>query len=249
MIIGRGLVAKSLKSFAKRDDILIFASGVSNSSDTDSNNYEREEKLLLDQQHTEATLVYFSTCSIFDEDVNKTHYVVHKQKMEKLIEQKFSNYLILRLPSLIGKTDNPNTIFNFLSNSIKNQTNFNVHKHAYRYFVDVDDLEPILNLLFNKRISNETINIAFDNIGIVDMVNKIGRQLDVEPIYNLVNRGSDFEINTSKFDYLQIDDQTEFQSKNINNLIEKYISQYTDHIKNLGSNIENVTFRFIQNQL
>ncbi len=46
MVIGQGLVAKGFSSYQADNNYLVFASGVSNSSDKDIANFEREKKLL-----------------------------------------------------------------------------------------------------------------------------------------------------------------------------------------------------------
>ena len=48
MIVGNGLIAKSfLKKYGKDNNIIIFASGVSNSKETNPDNFKREEDLLV----------------------------------------------------------------------------------------------------------------------------------------------------------------------------------------------------------
>jgi len=92
MIIGRGTIASVLPD---REDLLFFASGVSNSSETNESEYDREINLLLDQDKN-AHLVYFSTLSLF---YNSTRYTQHKKYMEELIKKRFKRYTIMRLGS------------------------------------------------------------------------------------------------------------------------------------------------------
>ena len=68
MVIGNGLLAKSFSNFLDDDSILIFASGVSNSSETRISEFEREYDLLNEKlsKFNSARLIYFSTLSIFD---------------------------------------------------------------------------------------------------------------------------------------------------------------------------------------
>ena len=62
MIIGDGDIASILKGkwFESNDLVIVFASGVSNSKCVDVEEFEREKKLLLDQNKN-LHLVYFST--------------------------------------------------------------------------------------------------------------------------------------------------------------------------------------------
>ncbi len=46
MVIGNGLIGCIFSSFTKNDEIIIFASGVSNSKESNKNEFDREEKLL-----------------------------------------------------------------------------------------------------------------------------------------------------------------------------------------------------------
>ncbi len=68
MIIGNGMMARSFESYRGNSEILIFASGVSNSKDVDEDNFNREVLLLKDviNNNPEKAMVYFSTCSMYD---------------------------------------------------------------------------------------------------------------------------------------------------------------------------------------
>ncbi|MFN5841955.1 MAG: hypothetical protein ACK45G_01855, partial [Bacteroidota bacterium] len=66
MIVGSGLLANAFSSFRSVDDMVIFASGVSNSTSTDRNQYDREVELLRKYINRQAKLIYFSTVSVFD---------------------------------------------------------------------------------------------------------------------------------------------------------------------------------------
>src|ERR1035437_2149422 len=118
MIVGNGLIATTLAGMDHSNHV-IFASGVSNSNETTHSMFQRETDLLLAQDRNK-TLVYFSTCSITDPTVSETSYVKHKIYIENLIKKEFQNYLIIRLPTLIGKTNNPHTFFNHIKNKVIN---------------------------------------------------------------------------------------------------------------------------------
>src|SRR3990167_4350739 len=106
MIIGNGDIASVLPD---RKDLLYFAAGVSNSSETRGSEYEREKNLLLEQDKTKH-IVYFSTLAVF---YSKTRYTEHKQYMEYLIKDNFKHWTIIRLGNITwGK--NPNTLINYL---------------------------------------------------------------------------------------------------------------------------------------
>ena len=111
MIVGKGLIASQFNDWWKEKDVIIFASGVSNSKEVKQSAYQREKHLIKTFFSSEKLFVYFSTCSIFDKTLKKSLYVKHKLEIEKLIKNNFTNYFILRLPNVIGKTKNQNTFF------------------------------------------------------------------------------------------------------------------------------------------
>jgi hypothetical protein len=127
VIVGTGDIARVLPI---RDDLLFFASGVSDSQCTDEHKYDREVRLLLSQDER-AHIVYFSSLAIFFTD---TRYTQHKKYMEALIHENFSNWTILR----IGNIDwgyNPHTLINYLRAHPEAKV-----RDEYRYIVDKDEL-------------------------------------------------------------------------------------------------------------
>ncbi|MCS3867857.1 nucleoside-diphosphate-sugar epimerase [Chryseobacterium ginsenosidimutans] len=161
MIIGSGLIANSLKNIDSEEN-LFFASGVSNSLETRSSEFEREFSLLKKsiEANSNRKLVYFSTLSVNDQSKQDSHYVLHKLEIEDFIKNNCSNYLILRIGNIVGKGGNPNTLFNFLKNQIANNSEFKVHRKARRLLLDIDDIPKFLstNCL---TIKNKTINFAY----------------------------------------------------------------------------------------
>ncbi|MFV0217909.1 hypothetical protein OBJ92_12895 [Empedobacter falsenii] len=73
MIIGKGLIASAFEN-RDREDVVFFASGVSNSLETDVRQFLREENLIRTtiQQYPTQTFVYFSTCSMYVVKINET---------------------------------------------------------------------------------------------------------------------------------------------------------------------------------
>ena len=87
MIIGSGLLARAFTpAFLNRDEVCIYAAGVSNSNCTDAREFEREHQRLgdaLQQSKDLDAFVYFGSCSVFDPHAQKTPYVQHKLMMER----------------------------------------------------------------------------------------------------------------------------------------------------------------------
>lgn len=164
MIIGNGDIAKALK-LVDRDDLLFFASGVSNSQEMREAEYDREEYLLF-RQPKDAHLVYFSSLSIF---YNESRYVTHKMRMEKIIADRFSKFTIVRLGNITWG-DNPNTIINFLRNKIKNNEEFEV-RDEYRYIIDKEEFLHWMRLIPEW---NCEMNITGKRMKVIDIVNEYG---------------------------------------------------------------------------
>ena len=126
-IVGSGFIAKNLRSISshlQRKKAVIYASGISNSKTKNSKDLRREINEILKyirKKKNNNIFIYISTCSITDNNRNKTPYVRNKIKIEKLIKNNLKNYLIIRLPEVAGKNSNKKTITNFLKDKIKNK--------------------------------------------------------------------------------------------------------------------------------
>ncbi len=206
MIIGNGLIANAFNEYRYNDDVLIFASGVSNSMENNENEFNKEYELLKDAISIPSKLVYFSTCSIVDGS-KKTPYILHKIKMEKLITECSNNYLIFRLPIVVGNTNNKNTFFNNIKNKIINKEFIDIYI-TYRYLIDVFDLSKYLPD-FIENDKNLTINVCLNNkMSVIDIVNMMAKELEipinVKYIDSITTKDIDNSYFMSKmsFDYL-----------------------------------------------
>ncbi len=223
MLVGNGLVANALVSYKNNDHVIIFASGVSNSLACDVEQFRREEELISKYFISDALFIYFSTCSIYDPSLSKSAYVLHKLRMEQLIERNFKKYLIIRLPTLVGKTDNPHTFFNSFVNKLKASAPITVYKNASRYLLDVDDLPVIVNLL-EQNVINTKINVVFDNkMPVTEIVNYLHHKLSSKSQIIYENKGTDFTVDNSKFKKLYTDMMPEIKIISFENLVNKYI--------------------------
>lgn len=157
MIIGNGLVANSFKknkNFFK--NTIIFASGLANSQNKNQSEFTREKKLLKKFLLTKKKLIYFSTLDVFRK--KKTAYIKHKINVENVLK-KNKNILIIRLPQLIGKSNNKYTIFNFLNFNLRINKSIRIFVNYYRNFIDVNDLVFHVKKLNKKKINFKIINI------------------------------------------------------------------------------------------
>ncbi len=137
MIVGNGDIAKALP---KRDDLLFFASGVSNSLEARDSEYKREADLLLKQDKNQH-IVYISSLCVF---YLNTRYAKHKRHMEKLVKG-FKTWTIIRLGNIAWGT-NPHTLINYLRNRKKKGKELYI-QDAYRYICDRDEFDYWISMI------------------------------------------------------------------------------------------------------
>lgn len=201
MVIGQGLLAKAFIRYADNNDVVIFASGVSDSSETESGNFLREEEALLEalQGNKEKLFVYFSTCSICDNDMCNSPYILHKMKIEKLIAEKHGCYLIFRLPQVVGVSSNKTTLVNYLYDRIVAEEHFNVWGGAVRHLVDVDDISKIAGYIIdNYMFRNRIITIGSRPYKILELVAMLEKLVGKKAHYRIIDKGTPYEINSSE---------------------------------------------------
>ncbi|SDI57244.1 NAD-dependent epimerase/dehydratase family protein [Chryseobacterium jejuense] len=195
MIIGNGLIANSLKDIDSEDNIF-FASGVSNSLETRSSEFEREFTLLKNtlENTGDRKLIYFSTLSVNDQSKQNSHYVLHKLAMENYIKKNSDNYLILRIGNIVGKGGNPNTLFNYLNNQITNTHKFTVHNKARRLLIDMDDITKFLetNCIL---LGNNIVNCAFPYYyDLKEIIGAIEKKTQQKGIYSESDEGDFYKV-------------------------------------------------------
>lgn len=202
MIIGSGLIAHAFSGmFARREDVCIYAAGVSNSLCTDASEFARERQRLEDAlrqaKHVDA-FVYFGTCSVADFEAQDTPYVRHKLAMEQLVRAHPRN-LILRLPQVAGRTPNPHTLLNFLYARISRSESFELWSRAKRNIIDMADVVAISEqFIANASARNMTVNIAnVVNYPMATIVLAMESVVGKPAVYRTVERGSEYSIDTS----------------------------------------------------
>lgn len=223
MIIGNGMLAKEFREYQDSDDIIIFASGVSNSQEKQIIEFNREKKLLINiiNQIDNRTIVYFSTCSMYDNYFSNNEYVKHKLKMEELISTKCKKYIILRLPQVIGN-NNKFQLMGFLFSKIKNHEKFDLYD-VERNLISIQDIKLIAdNIIYSNEFGNKIVNIAnVKNIKMIDLVKKIEAKSQMKSEYNLIQKKGSFYIDTSDINDI-ISDLQLFTNNYIDELIETY---------------------------
>ena len=201
MIIGNGLLAQAFAPYyADRDDVVIFASGVSNSRETDPAAFARERDLLKQALAAAArrdqVLVYFSSCSIADPELTAAPYVLHKHAQEKMIAERAPRRAIFRLPQVVGRTPNPHTLTNYLHQTIASGQRFQVWSRARRNLIDVDDVAQIGHRLLERGDTlNRAVNIACPySVAVPDLVGLFETVMDRRAHYDLVDSGGSYHI-------------------------------------------------------
>lgn len=218
MIVGSGLIAKAFEKYNYDNDVLIFSSGVSNSKENRSSEFEREETLIKEYININKKFIYFSTVSVVDGSKNSP-YIEHKLNIEKFISENHNNYLIFRLPIVVGINSNKVTFFNTIKNKIINNEVIDIY-NVKRYLIDIDDLSSTLPIIIDdKNERNKTINVCYDNFTtVIDIVNKMEFFLKINSPKNFIESDSNYEVDNHFFktkfplDYYDYNDR----------LIEKY---------------------------
>ena len=196
MIIGNGLIANLFRE-NDRENVVFFASGVSNSLETEKSAFLREENLLRKHltENPKKIFIYFSTCSIYDSSKNGSLYVNHKLKMERLVEDLAPKYLILRVSNAVGKGGNPNLLMNYLVNAFHQEKEITVHTLATRNLIDADDVKNITLKFINENSFNKIINVAYlENFSTIQILEILEKHFNKTAKTSLVKSGQSYLI-------------------------------------------------------
>jgi len=197
VIVGHGMMANAFSAFAGNAAVVIFASGVSDSTETRPAAFRRESELLrrTRAEHSDALLVYFGTCSVNDPDRRDTPYVRHKLEMESLLKASPGPWLVLRLPLAIGPRHRGNTLANYLHDRIIHGRPFEVWAGSTRYPVDVEDAFRVASrLIAEPSMWRRTINIALRAFPVLEFVRILEDITGRRALYTLVQRGHHYEL-------------------------------------------------------
>ena len=202
MIVGKGLIA-SLFVNTDKENVIFFASGVSNSLETRTEEFLREENLIKDTitENKEKIFVYFSTCSIYDSSKTCSDYVLHKLKIEQQIKKSCKQFIILRVSNAVGKGGNPNLLMNYIVKAVKNNETINVHTKATRNLIDVDDIRNITFDILESKQLNRIVNVAYiKNYSVIEILEIVERFYNKKVNINLIKSGSGYDINAPEIE-------------------------------------------------
>ena len=226
MVVGNGLVANGFKAYNDNDTCLVFASGVSNSSSTDNNAFARERDLLRKtiKEYPGKTLIYCSTCSIYDPSMQDSPYVKHKLAIETIVKEEHDDYHIFRISNLVGRTDNPHTVLNFFIQHIISGHFFFLWKNASRNIIDIDDAVAVCDWIIQQQFfKNEVVNVANPvNYKVTEIIQAIETFLEKKGNYELVDKGinPDIDIQTVKKFFAPLNIQ--FDKDYFSRILKKY---------------------------
>lgn len=197
MVVGNGLIGRSFeRRFSERSDVLIFASGVSNSNETRESEFNREWELLkshIEEIDKASKVVYFSSISIYDPSLKDNPYQQHKLRIEDYLQSHLSNYLIVRSPNVVGQGGNDATLLNFLYWKIKNEEPFEVWEHAERNILHVDDFFTLVDRLIKDLNTTTTVDLIYPySYSILEIVAVMEACLLKRAKFTVVNKGTSY---------------------------------------------------------
>lgn len=199
MIVGSGLLAREFSGYSDRSDVVVFASGVSNSNEVLESNFNRE-LILLNKTivgNKEKQFVYFSSCDVVDVNTNTSPYFLHKLKMEQVVKSLCDSYCIFRLPQVIGYTENNNSLVNYFANKIMCGEKFEVWEGVSKNLIHVSDVFKIVDhILTYKLLVNSVCDVVNNNYyTVLEVVAVLEDVLKSKAYYNLLTKGAKSKYN------------------------------------------------------
>lgn len=162
MVIGNGFIGSRFNVYNNIKNIIIYASGVSNSRESDILAFERERNSLIAtiENHRENLFVYFSSTSIFDPNFSHSPYVSNKIFCENYLMNNHDKYVIIRLPQVVGNSTNPYTLTNYLYNRLLNNEPVEIINNIERNCIDIDDVFIATDKIINSNNFNRVLNLG-----------------------------------------------------------------------------------------
>ena len=221
IVVGSGMLARAFQK-SKSDGCTFFCSGVSNSTEINSAEFEREAALLKKSLQYSDCLVYFSSILA---TTKQNKYYEHKDRMEQLVKSLSDEYIIVRLPQVAGEVLN-NTLLPSFIKKIYFEEKFEIYNNAPRSLIDVEDVVTLFDNIYRNNIRNQTINFCPGyEFQPIDLVRVIGDLLGKKPNINIVHKES-----------IQLCEQSSLLSEyveslgDLNTYLERVAKKYTERI-------------------
>jgi nucleoside-diphosphate-sugar epimerase len=174
-IIGRGLIARSLAPYADaHPDTVAFAAGVASSSSANRETCGREEHVLMETlaaaRASGQRILYFSGGGAVYGSVARpadelaecrpvSEYGHHQLRCERLVAESGLQYLIARLPNVVGAPANPTQLVPALVRAVL-AGRVVIQRSAMRDIIDGADMARLVNELLRTGPDRLTINLA-----------------------------------------------------------------------------------------
>jgi nucleoside-diphosphate-sugar epimerase len=228
MVVGDGMMARAFSAFRDRADVVIFASGVSNSLEIDPAAFDREMELLkrIRADNPGALLVYFGTCSVDDPERRDTPYVQHKLKMETMLSVSERPWLVLRVPLAIGRNPRSRTLAQFLHERTLSGQPFEVWEGAARYPIDVDDVFRIGSQFINDpAMWTRCINVALRAFPVRDFVRVMEGIIGRKANYALVRKGQHYKLDCPEILQVASELNLDLSERYLERVLHKYFDK------------------------
>ena len=190
IVIGNGLIARSLTSVDFGRPTLVLASGVSDSHETRIEAFQRETDLVEQAMdlHQGLHVLYCSTCSV--ESGILTPYTAHKLAVERRIVEKAQSCHVFRLPQVVGLVHN-RTLVSYFVHAILHGKALTVQARATRNLLDVRDFARVVELVVRRNAGvGVPQNIASSTqVPVADIVAEIARLLRQSARIKIVDDG------------------------------------------------------------
>lgn len=237
-LIGKGMIATRFSDYSLQSKYIMFAGTINDSSFNDINLMKQEEMQMKNilSENSSKIIVYFSSCSIQDNQMKNTPYVLHKVLMEELIQESNRDYYIFRLPQVIGLNDADSSLITYLVNAIYNNNEFKIWDGISKNLIDIDDVYSIIDKILEDKIYlNNTINIANKNsTTVLKIVHKIEKFIKKQGKYKLVTKGSNYNIDTNKIDTIADSLNISFSDDYLDKSLNKYYSYLIESPKSIS---------------
>lgn len=226
MIVGSGLLANAFApAFSGDEDFLVFASGVSNSSETRHEAFLRERMLLQATLSPVRRLIYFSSCAVANASQPSTPYLQHKREMERMVLG--NDGIVLRLPQVVGKSSNPNTLTNFLFDRIDQGLPFELWTKVERNLIDIDDVASIATFMVRRGLLQpgrpESIAAA-ESIPMLRIVSAFEEIIGRKAVFQAIEKALPFPIESALCQTVAVDLGIRFDETYLTRLLRKYYS-------------------------
>lgn len=226
MVIGKGLIACGFDHFKDDDSVCIFASGVSNSGKSLQKEYLREREMILKEKDFNGRFIYFGTTGVYDPSRQNSDYILHKLEMERIIEQNFSEWTIIRLPNVVGKGGNPKTMINYFKTCIRERAKISILKQATRHILDIEDIGKLVTISIDHGLfKGEKVNFCpSKQFKVLDIVRCMEDIMSADAKLELIEGGSSYNVPNSKFENLTKEHGYDFGAPYLKHVLMKYLS-------------------------